>query len=732
VQAFQPIYRLIHSAGPRSGAPIAAALWILFQTPGSPPPQPPQQQAALPANLEPLDPRYPPDVERALKTLGTGVEHYRKGRHAEALHALSGAAETTAVGDYQYLYRARAALALGHGEEALKDYRLVRSRYPDSPLKTESILGEAQALLKLGDYSGALAALNSEEVKQNSEVIFLQARAHDESGRRDEAVSLYQKIYADLVNSPSASLAETRLKALAPGSLRPTRSFNLLLRRAENLMTAGRNREARAVLLRLGQATAPDRSGAQRRTLLFAEAEYRLGKGLPVLTSLNKITGSDPELHPRAMYLRGITLRRIEREASFLETSELARSLYPSSPWTEKLLLSVATYFDVEGRMDRAREAYKYIRDGFPQGDYAERARWKVAFYSFALGSYEEALEGFLNHAQSYPDSLSAAAYWMARCCEKLGDTAAASYIYRRVESIANTGYYGLRAVEARSALEKAGVGARRAFRGTDFSRIIQLLDRKLVYLPGLTQPSDNASRIIERARRLIGAGLPDLATAELQYGISRCPEEKSLSYALSRLYAGRGDFFNSIVTIRRAFPDYDERERVTLPEEVWELLFPVRHWNVISANAAKNGIDPNLVLGIIRQESAFQESARSRANARGLMQLLPSTGRILARDGVVGRYTVSKLYRPEANIVLGTRHLARLLERFEGKVELALAAYNAGVNRAEEWRNDFGTVDVAEFVERVPFAETRGYIKQVLTNKAHYSLITAPAQTAN
>jgi soluble lytic murein transglycosylase len=196
-------------------------------------------------------------------------------------------------------------------------------------------------------------------------------------------------------------------------------------------------------------------------------------------------------------------------------------------------------------------------------------------------------------------------------------------------------------------------------------------------------------------------------------------------------MFERRGDPFNAIVTLRRAFPDYDERPHHTLPPEVWELLFPLRHWDTILSNSAKNGLNPHLVLGIIRQESAFQVAARSRANARGLMQVMPSTGRMLARDAGVGRYTVSKLTRPEANIALGTRYLASLMERFAGRVEVSLAAYNAGGSRAERWQSEFGQLDMAEFVERIPFSETRGYIKQVLTNMAHYSQLTPPASAS-
>jgi soluble lytic murein transglycosylase len=319
----------------------------------------------------------------------------------------------------------------------------------------------------------------------------------------------------------------------------------------------------------------------------------------------------------------------------------------------------------------------------------------------------------------------------LARSYERLGDSAAALHLYGRARELSNLGYYGQRAAQAEGTLSKGGTGTGRSFFGIDFLKVTAAVSA--IQAGGrshLTAPGESAARVIERARQLLAADLPDLAVSELRSAIALLPEERSLSYVLSRMFERRGDPYNAIVTLRRAFPDYDERPHRSLPPEVWELLFPLRHWETIVANATKNSLDPHLVLGIIRQESAFQVAARSRANARGLMQVLPSTGRMLARDAGVGRYTVSKLFRPEANIALGTRYLASLMERFGGRLEISLAAYNAGGSRAERWQAEFGHLDMAEFVERIPFSETRGYVKQVLTNMAHYSHLTSPSSS--
>ena len=312
----------------------------------------------------------------------------------------------------------------------------------------------------------------------------------------------------------------------------------------------------------------------------------------------------------------------------------------------------------------------------------------------------------------------------MARCYENIGDTATAAYLYSRVQKISSLGYYGKLAGKAADALKASGVTAGRPFSGLDLGLVIQTIDRIQVGRKTVTPPGAAAARVLERAAQLNAAGLPELAVSELKSGVERFPEEKSLSYVLARQHQARGDYYNVILTLRRAFPDYADRPRSSLPSEVWDLLFPLLHREVIESHAARNNVDPSLVLGLIRQESAFHEAARSSANARGLMQVLPSTGRILARDAGVTKYSARKLLSPDANIALGTRYLASLLQRFDGRVELALAAYNAGENRAERWRDEFGAVELDEFVERIPFSETRAYVKQVLSNRYHYAAL--------
>lgn len=708
---------------------IAAFLFLIFILIGVPATTTglPVDAARLPAGLDPWIQTYPLRITETLKALKGGVEHYSGGRYTSALEALpdENAAKATAIGDYVLLYRAKSCLMMERNKEALNALRLLESQYPDSSLVRDALLGKCQALLKLQDQGTILSALSSPNLETGADILYYQARALHEAGEKEKAVDRYLQIYSLYPGSSYSPLAEKYLLSLSPGALTGARNYIFRLQRAENLLKIGEVRKARALLLNLGRVSSPDSLSFEKRHLLFAEAEYHLGNAAAALSSLGKVTAADRSMHAKAIYLEGACCRRLNREQAFLALRDKALKLYPRSPYTEELLYSVATYFDVNFEQARARESYKAIHDSFPHGRYAERALWKLALFSYLEARYEDAVRGFWNYVLDHPNPVAAgsAAYWMGRCYEKTGDFERARHLYLRVQALANNSYYGQRAQEAEASLPKSRNGTAAFITGIDFGQVIKMFDEIQPAPISIQEAEAGASRIIERAGQLATAGLTDLALSEVRWGIRRYPKsESALCYVMSRIYESRKDYVGVIACLRKVFSDYNTLPLASLPEEIWQLLFPVRHWTIISEQAARAGVEPSLILGIIRQESAFAEKARSSANALGLMQILPSTARKMARQGRAGRYSVKKLFQADTNIALGTRHLASLLQLY-GKEELALAAYDAGETRVDRWLNEFGKADMAEFVERIPFSETRSYIKQVLSNKAHYSL---------
>jgi len=206
---------------------------------------------------------------------------------------------------------------------------------------------------------------------------------------------------------------------------------------------------------------------------------------------------------------------------------------------------------------------------------------------------------------------------------------------------------------------------------------------------------------------------------------IAADPDSSSWSaLAEAKIYASYGETYRAMRALKRALPTAATAPIKSVPLAYWRILFPEPYWETIQAEAAKNHLDPYLVASLIRQESEFNPGAVSHANAYGLMQMLPSVGKSMAREEGLGQFQSFHLLDPETNIRLGTRYLRKTLDKFGGVTEYALAAYNAGDSRVEEWQAAGPYQGIDEFVESIPFTETREYVEAILRNKETYKAI--------
>jgi len=213
---------------------------------------------------------------------------------------------------------------------------------------------------------------------------------------------------------------------------------------------------------------------------------------------------------------------------------------------------------------------------------------------------------------------------------------------------------------------------------------------------------------------------LPDLAERYLKAVVSDDPNSTQALVALTRLETAQEHYSEALFNAKRLAPTYFEYEFSELPKDAWQWLYPRAFWNLVQRQARVNRLDPYLVMALIRQESAFNPRATSVADARGLMQVLPKT----ATQGVSRRRqrrVTERLCDPAYNITLGCRYLREVLRAFNGNVEETLAAYNAGDFRVNEWLKQRSFREPAEFVESIPFRETRLYVEALLRDQMVY-----------
>ena len=233
--------------------------------------------------------------------------------------------------------------------------------------------------------------------------------------------------------------------------------------------------------------------------------------------------------------------------------------------------------------------------------------------------------------------------------------------------------------------------------------------------------PSPRFMEIIGDLKVLAGHSLWDDAL-ETIYWAKKDPRLSTSDLNLlkiieSLLYYQQNRFFLAFTKFRSNFRFY---ESVHLPNFLSGIFFPRQYENLILTYSKEQEVDPGLVLALIREESFFRSDARSPANAYGLMQLLHGTAREIA-NGSNLKVKAKDLYDPEINIRLGLQYLKTLLDRYDGRLYLALAAYNAGPHRVDQWLQDFPDAGEEEFIEMIPFTETRTYVKNILRNYFFY-----------
>ncbi len=346
----------------------------------------------------------------------------------------------------------------------------------------------------------------------------------------------------------------------------------------------------------------------------------------------------------------------------------------------------------------------------YPAGAFADRAAWKAGWWAYKGGEHAEAIRIFesaasgLRRADYRPSWL----YWAARAHRQLGHRDEALAGYRQVIADYRNSYYGREAAveteEILAALRPAGSGP------------VSPASRDLPPTIVPDAPPANAPLV----RSLLAAGMFDEAIAELR-AITRETRaspllEATIAYALSR----KGDLRPAITAMRRAYPQFMAEGGEALPAEILMVIFPVDHWDLIRQYAAARQLDPFLMTALIAQESTFQADVRSVANAYGLMQVVPATGRRYAQSLGIRPFRTARLTEPETNIRIGMAYFADLLRQF-GDIAPALAAYNAGESRVSRWVAERPGIDRDEFIDDIPFPETQNYVKRVIGTAEDY-----------
>ncbi len=653
-----------------------------------------------------------------LAWLVIGYAHWLDHDYAKAIDPLSRAkAGASELGDYVAYYLGDSYLKSGRNPEALAALAEFGHSFPDSLLIRDAHVDYAAVLFDEGRAAEAAAVLEKERQPVRSDIELAIGRAYEAAGENEKAVGAFRNLYFNLPNSFEADAAGTELRKLGiSGSLTEHRTRADLLLKAKHYSDAAHDYRAL-----VEEVTPAERPEVQLALAGALEKDGNSRESRQLLTSMGTQNG---DAEAERLYLLSETEHSTNDEDAVQRTLNELRQFGPSSPWLEQALLSAANMYLLKHDYDHAIDYFRELQQRFPHGTRASYAHWKTAWLSFRQGRTDEARQGFENQIALYPDSgeIPAALYWRARIAEEDGNPAMASAFYQKLSDRFRNYYYAELARQRLKSLPDATSGPAD---GTPPETLphYTLLD----HVPPLstaekvtaTDPPDDNLRV-ERARLLSNGGLADLAVRELQAAASQedgawAPPE------MARVYQDGGRYDRGIEIMKRATPNYFAVDIPDLPRPYWEALFPKAYWTDLRKYSVLNDLDPYLVASLIRQESEFNAQALSRKNAVGLMQLLPNVGKSVAKQVKLRGFSAPQLFTPAVNLELGTRYFKDMVDKYNGQFEYALAAYNAGTDRVGDWLGQGHYRDPQEFVESIPFTETREYVQAILRNANVY-----------
>ena len=484
-----------------------------------------------------------------------------------------------------------------------------------------------------------------------------------------------------------------------------------LERRAQHLIDGRKSELALETL-----ALVPVDQRAFDWTLLRAQALTRDYKGREALETLTSLESSDPELQVEIVWQRALAARdasKARRGRSNLPESGRREMSRRSHGYLEEVIslstdpalqrralkLLFAEISDQDDTFDESVALMHRLIRLEPSDTTGASYLWSHGWQAYAKKNYSGAI-GYWSELESlYPGTNPARSgrYWTGRAHETLGHETRAQDIYREIVSAGVEDFYSQ---HARARLDPA--------------------ERSAIQHPASPTEPWPEDRVLDRARWLSDLGLHQFALYELE-ALRELADPRAFCAQEAVVLARNNERRESIRRLACAFPALGKAHQATVPLDALQLYYPLDYRPIIEQRAKEQNLPPYLVFAMIRQESAFDATAKSWAGARGLMQLMPATGREVAqRLGL--KFSTSNLNDPDFSVRLGTRYFKQVLDMFDGNQVLALAGYNGGPYRIKKlWRQAGSNPELDLFVDGLYLEETKTYVKRILLFEDSY-----------
>lgn len=626
----------------------------------------------------------------------------------------------TNLGDYALWLRGRAMQSDGDHAGAMQQFERVVNEFPESLRIQEAKLKWAESAMatgRAGEVPRFLSPLNEKNVADS---LLITAKAYETAGDQAQAIVFFRKAYLYGGTRDSGKEAEARLKALSIDPLTNATAEEMKVR-ADRLMAMGTSSLAFDAYSRLIE-----------RFPAEATPEVHLSRISAANRSGNAVNAQSAfDAMPRNMEGRDQAYRDLVNAHAKAKLWPRARAVademrlnYPQSPLTVKAWVE-AGYAARDAR--NKGEENHFLRTAlinYPNAVEVAGAQFELAWLEHEAGNNARAADMLIEHLARYADKDNSnrgkAGYWSARNAERAGRIGEACTLYDATAYRYSANWYGHIALQRLGSLRSRGQCQAPA--QFPAGSLVPQAAANLKTI--IVAPETSGPRELERADKsdhLSTIGLFDWAIDELKDAQKTAQNSPKINLALAKHYRMKSDNVNALLSLAKSYPDYAQMFPEEMGRDEWDIFYPHIAWDQVAKWSKARGLDIYMVAGLIRQESIFNPSVRSSANAYGLMQLLLPTAQMMARKygsaAPVG--SASDLYNPDLNVELGTAYMKENLEKY-GRIEYMSVAYNAGPGRVVTWRRTL-PMEMDEFVEAIPFRETKGYVQGIIRNTAQY-----------
>lgn len=694
-------------------------------------------------NLQPQDvlkATPEPEVKKESNPYLEGLDYYKNNEFDKAIKEFEKAIdEFPEIKDYSLYYLFEIDKQKRDYDGCRKYYEIMVQEFPKSRWVEECMYEMGKILFIQNEWNEAIDVLNEFNNRFPGSSLITSSYYHIGMsyiylGEREKGKETFNRLWLYYPSSAESREAEKYLKeAYKTESIEGMFTLSDLLIRTDRFLDARKFDEALTILKFILNSNPknPNRLEAMRK---IAECYERMKKYLYAISSYKELieeveSGRDRKELPSIYYRFARACYQVNYKEGFEWVKKKLIGKFPDSEFIKDLLYTAGRYYEDEKNFDRAVESFNGVLKKDKDGTYKDDALWHIGWIYYLKGDLTESAEHFIRERKNFKnrDNINKSIYWSYKSLEKNEDRG------RAIEALKNSvkdyqSYYWFLCNYKEKNEDVIYYYSPSRFEkyGKNISDNLDKLKSKEMSLDLWNEfirkiTSEETKNFAKRAMVLWKIGLIDDSTAELKYARRTIQKDDRKGFlSLAEILWISGNYSTPIKILNNIYGSLSN-ETDWMPIKANEIFYPAAYWDKVYKYSKDNGVDPFLVLAIMRQESFFEPNSLSPAGAVGLLQVMPETAKKILNEKGEDYFEKNQLYEPEINILAGVKYISKLLKKYDNNLVYAIAAYNAGEHKVKEWQSRFPDRDLDEFIESIPYPETKNYIKKVIINYENY-----------